>query len=91
MPEGTEWTKPGGGFFIWLRLPGAIGSESLLEEAIGIEKVSFIIGRPFSPDDSARDFLRLAYSVENPDRIAEGIKRLAALIARRSMADRPAQ
>lgn len=91
MPEGTEWTKPGGGFFIWLRLPSGIDSESLLEEAIGIEKVSFIIGRPFSPDDSARDFLRLAYSVENPDRISEGIKRLAALIARRWMADRPAQ
>lgn len=88
MPSGTEWTKPGGGFFIWLRLPGGLDAESLLEEAIGVEKVSFIIGRPFSPDDTARNFLRLAYSVENPDRIAEGIKRLAGLINRRWRVDR---
>jgi 2-aminoadipate transaminase len=83
MPEGSHWTQPGGGFFVWVELPAGLDAETLLEESIGVEHVSFIIGRPFSPDNSARNFLRLAFSVENPDRIEEGIQRFSSLVNRR--------
>ena len=83
MPAGVSWTKPSGGFFIWVKLPEHLDSESFLEESILEEKVSYVIGRPFTSDDSARNFLRLAYSVENPDRIKEGIGRLASVIRKR--------
>jgi DNA-binding transcriptional MocR family regulator len=80
MPKEITWTKPSGGFFLWLKLPQELDSESFLEQAIRGEKVSYIIGRPFSYDNSSRNFLRLAYSVEDPKRIQEGIVRLARVI-----------
>jgi DNA-binding transcriptional MocR family regulator len=82
MPAWVTWTKPTGGFFIWLTLPEFLDAEMFLEESILKEKVSFVIGRPFTIDSSARNCLRLAFSVEEPDRIREGIARLAGLIRR---------
>ena len=83
MPDGVSWTKPTGGFFIWLTLPGRLDAEEFLEESILQEKVAYVIGKPFTFDDSARNCLRLAFSVEDPDRIREGIARLARVIRRR--------
>jgi 2-aminoadipate transaminase len=83
MPSEVSWTHPGGGFFVWVKLPETMDAESFLEEAILEKKVSFVIGRPFTCDDSAHNFLRLAFSVETPERIREGVRRLAAIIAAR--------
>jgi 2-aminoadipate transaminase len=83
MPEPLSWTHPSGGFFVWLKLPETLDSESFLEEAISKEKVSYIIGRPFTCDNSAQNYLRLAFSAEPPDRIKEGVNRLARVIRRR--------
>jgi 2-aminoadipate transaminase len=83
MPECISWTKPTGGFFIWVTLPPSLDAESFLEESILQAKVSYVIGRPFTCDQSARNCLRLAFSVEEPDRIREGIARLADVIRRR--------
>lgn len=82
MPSGISWTHPGGGFFLWLQLPDHVDPESFLEESISKEKVSYVIGRPFSADESTRNYIRLAYSVEEPARIREGIARLATLFKR---------
>ncbi len=83
MPDGISWTSPTGGFFIWLTLPESLDSESFLQEAITGAKVSYVIGRPFTPDNTAANCLRLAFSVEEPDRIREGIARLARVIRNR--------
>lgn len=80
MPAGVSWTHPQGGFFVWLRLPESIDAESLLEETILRQKVAYVIGRPFTCDQSAGNYMRLAFSVEEPDRIDEGIRRLAQVI-----------
>jgi 2-aminoadipate transaminase len=77
MAANKSWTQPTGGFFIWLTLPQEQDSESFLEEAISVSKVSYMVGQPFSCDGTDRNHLRLAFSVENPDRIEEGIRRLA--------------
>ena len=81
MKKDVEWTHPTGGFFVWLRLQEGIDTETFLEHAIRKEKVSYIIGRPFTADNSARNCLRLAFSVETPERIREGIRRLAAALS----------
>jgi len=83
MPQSLTWTHPTGGFFVWMRLPETLDSESFLEEAVSKEKVSYLIGRPFTCDHSARSYLRLAFSAEPPDRIREGVRRLSAVIKRR--------
>lgn len=83
MPQPLTWTHPTGGFFIWMRLPETLDAESFLEEAVSKEKVSYLIGRPFTCDHSARNYLRLAFSAEPPDRIREAVKRLSTVIKRR--------
>ena len=82
MPSEVSWTHPKGGFFIWVTLPEGRDAESFLEESILEAKVSYVIGSPFTSDDSANNCLRLAFSVEEPDRIQEGIARLAKVIRR---------
>lgn len=80
MTPVASWTRPTGGFFIWLRLSEEQDTESFLEEAISRSKVSYVIGRTFACDGSCKNYLRLAFSTENPDRIREGIDRLARVI-----------
>ena len=84
MPDEVTWTHPKGGFFLWLTLPENLDPERFLDECISEQKVSFIIGRAFICDDSGNHFLRLAFSVESPERIEEGVKRLAGLIKQRN-------
>jgi 2-aminoadipate transaminase len=83
MPDGVSWTRPTGGFFIWVTLPNGLDAESFLEESILEAKVSYVIGSPFISDQSVKNCLRLAFSVEDPDRIQEGIARLAKVIRKR--------
>src|SRR6478735_853283 len=78
MPPGFTWTKPEGGMFLWVTGPADLDSLALLQRAIA-QKVAFVPGRDFFPTDGGRNFLRLNYSNSTPERIREGVKRLAAL------------
>jgi 2-aminoadipate transaminase len=78
MPSGFTWTKPEGGMFLWVTGPASLDSLELLQRAIA-QKVAFVPGRDFFPADGGRNFLRLNYSNSSPERIREGVKRLAAL------------
>ena len=79
MPAGVHYTRPEGGFFIWVTLPEGIDSYTLLTK--GIEAgVVFIPGAAFSPDDAPSHRLRLAFSAVPEDKIREGVKRLAPVL-----------
>lgn len=78
MPPGFSWTKPEGGMFLWITGPEKLDALELLQRAIG-QKVAFVPGRDFFPADGGRNFLRLNYSNSSPERIREGVARLAAL------------
>lgn len=78
MPPGFTWTKPEGGMFLWVTGPANLDSVELLQRCIA-QKVAFVPGRDFFPADGGRNFLRLNYSNSTPERIREGVKRLAAL------------
>jgi len=75
MPPGVEWRLPGGGFFIWLRLPEGRDSAALLPaaEAMG---VSFAPGGRFFPAGGGEPFLRLAFSLMPLHDLEEGARRL---------------
>lgn len=79
MPAGVEWTTPDGGFFIWVTLPAGIDTYPLLAEAIE-GGVVFIPGAAFTPHDEPNNRLRLAFSAVEPERIVEGVQRLAAVL-----------
>jgi len=72
----ARWSRPSGGYFIWLELPAGTNAAALLERADGAG-VTFVKGTDFGgPPQSAR----LAFSFVSPDEIHEGVRRLAALV-----------
>jgi 2-aminoadipate transaminase len=78
MPAGYGWTKPEGGMFLWITGPEKLDALALLQRAIA-KKVAFVPGRDFFPAEGGQNFLRLNYSNSTPERIREGVSRLAAL------------
>ncbi len=79
FPPGSSWTRPAGGFYIWVTLPPGIYAASLLMAAIE-RRVAYVPGTAFYPDGSGRDRLRLAFCYPPDDAIREGIRRLGELI-----------
>jgi 2-aminoadipate transaminase len=79
-PAGSSWSHPEGGYFVWLEMDGA--DSSTLAAAAEREGVTFIAGGGFFPAGSVAGAraARLAYSYEPPERIAEGIERIAKLL-----------
>ena len=80
MPAGVEWTKPEGGFFVWVTLPEGMDTYPLLQRAIDAGVV-FIPGAAFTPSDEPSNKLRLAFSAVAADKIHEGVRRLAPVLA----------
>jgi DNA-binding transcriptional MocR family regulator len=80
MPDGVSWTRPDGGFFIWLTLPPKISGADLLKRAIDEAGVAFVPGQAFFHDGSGENTIRLSYSLPAPDDIETGICRLASLL-----------
>jgi DNA-binding transcriptional MocR family regulator len=81
MPQGTSWTKPEGGMFIWVTLPKGMDGAKLLAKSIETAKVAFVPGRAFFADGSGENTFRISFSSSNETRIEDGIARLGALIA----------
>lgn len=82
MPANVSWTRPAGGYFIWLRLPAAVHVDDL-EARAQEQGLYFASGKGFfvKPADGARH-LRLSFSyVPLPD-LQAGIEILGDLIAR---------
>jgi DNA-binding transcriptional MocR family regulator len=74
---GTDatWSRPQGGYFVWLELPGVDTGELLRRSSEA--GVTFVAGTDFGGESSTA---RLAYSYVSPDEIREGVPRLAALL-----------
>jgi 2-aminoadipate transaminase len=58
---GVRWTRPEGGLFLWMTLPGGIDARALLERTLE-RNVAFVTGRPFHCDGSGDNTLRLNFS-----------------------------
>jgi DNA-binding transcriptional MocR family regulator len=80
MPAGVTWTRPEGGMFIWLELPGQLRSADLLAQSLRSERVAFVPGHAFFADGSGTNTLRLSFSRTDATAIEEGIARLGRLI-----------
>ncbi|WP_448642396.1 aminotransferase-like domain-containing protein [Geodermatophilus sp. URMC 63] len=80
LPEGSTWSDPDGGMFVWARLPGDVDTADLLRRALAAD-VAFVPGAPFScaaaPD---RATLRLSFTTNTPATITEGLRRLAGVL-----------
>jgi DNA-binding transcriptional MocR family regulator len=80
LPVGS-WSRPAGGYFLWLDLPEGLDARGVLEA--GKETgVAFVPGGDFFHRPAAgRSAARLAFSFASPDEITEGVARLAGACA----------
>ncbi|RME84635.1 MAG: PLP-dependent aminotransferase family protein [Caldilineae bacterium] len=83
MPQGTRWTRPDGGLYIWLQLPrDGPGATTLYVHALELG-VAFAPGHLFylpgraHPGSLAAHSLRLNFALHSPEAIEDGIRRLA--------------
>ncbi len=76
----AEWNEPTGGMFFWLKLRDGRNATELLQRAL-THNVAFVPGAPFYPNGGGDDTLRLNFSNVPPERLVEGVRRLAAALA----------
>jgi 2-aminoadipate transaminase len=81
LPAGARWTRPRGGFFSWLTLPGGTDAVDLARRA-GEAGVGIVPGTLFYADGRGGDAVRLSFSLVDDARIDEGIERLGSLLSR---------
>jgi 2-aminoadipate transaminase len=79
MPQGSSWTHPDGGLFLWARVPEGIDTQELLTHA-SEKKVAFVPGAPFWVNADVRNTMRLNFSNASEDALETGIKRLGDLV-----------
>jgi DNA-binding transcriptional MocR family regulator len=79
MPAGVTWTRTEGGFFLWLTIPSRADMVRVNARAAE-ERVVALAGTECFPDGRGTHNLRLSFSLQPPDRIAEGIRRLGRAI-----------
>ena len=75
MLEGTTWTRPTGGFFVWVTLPDGLDSQAMLPRAV-TARVAFTPGTAFYADGLGSRNMRLSFCFPPPERIYEGTRRL---------------
>lgn len=78
MPEGTRWTRPDGGFFIWVTLPPGIDTTRMLPQAKE-RGVEYLPGVTSYFDGRGTDQMRLSFSFASDEQIEPGIKILGEI------------
>jgi 2-aminoadipate transaminase len=79
FPPQAEWTRPGGGLFIWATLPDFIDTGDLLAAALR-DNVAFVPGEGAFLDGRGRSSMRLNFSGADEDQIREGIRRIGEVV-----------
>jgi DNA-binding transcriptional MocR family regulator len=82
MPEGSTWTIPDGGMFLWVTLPDGYDAVRELEAAMA-QGVAYVPGVEFHAGRPDRRTLRMCFVTHEPAVIAEGMARLARALHRR--------
>jgi 2-aminoadipate transaminase len=76
FPGESHWTRPAGGFFLWVDLPRDVSGDAVAAAALS-QGVAVFPGSIFYPNaDGGINGLRLSFANASPERIKEGIQRL---------------
>src|SRR5581483_9944910 len=78
MPKTVSFNRPQGGMFLWARAAGIDTSELL--QVAAKDNVVFVPGVSFYPHCDVTDGMRLNFSNASPEKIREGIGRLAQAV-----------
>lgn len=80
MPACVTWTRPRGGFYVWVTMPETIDATEVYNKAIA-KRAAFVVGSAFDPGGTKNNCFRLAFSHTAEDSIAEGVKIIAGAIS----------
>ena len=80
MPESATWTRPDGGFFIWVTLPESLDASELAPMARE-RGVDFLPGAACYAGKGGENTLRLSFSFATDEQIPEGIEILGQIIS----------
>ena len=69
-------SRPEGGFFLWIKLPSGTDKKRLAERAVEA-RIQYTPGPVFYANGGGEDYIRLAFSYEQPDKCYEGARLLA--------------
>ena len=84
FPEGARWTRPPGGFFVWVELPPGLDGDRVCGEALAEARVAVVPGSAFAATAGApANRLRLSFSSCAPDDIRTAVERLGRLLAKK--------
>ena len=79
LPD-ASWTVPDGGFYTWVKLPEGLDAQAMLPRAV-TARVAYVPGTAFYADGSGADHMRLSFCYPTPERIREGVRRLAGVVS----------
>jgi 2-aminoadipate transaminase len=79
MPAACRWNVPEGGFYVWLTLPPGIDAKAMLPRAV-TARVAYVPGTAFFADGFGSGSMRLSFCYPTPERIHEGVRRLAGVL-----------
>ncbi len=79
FPVNATWTKPKGGFYVWVTLPPEIDTKLLVPRAIAA-KVAYVPGTAFYADGLGSWQMRLSYCHPTPERIRQGVAALGNVV-----------
>lgn len=82
FPEGSKWSKPDGGMFIWASVDDRINTTEMLVDAIK-KNVAYVSGASFYPKGEKKNSMRLNFTYADDDQIIEGIKRISETVRER--------
>jgi DNA-binding transcriptional MocR family regulator len=79
FPPDARWTRPAGGFYVWVTLPDFVDTRAMLAAAVE-RRVAYVPGTGFYADGRGARQMRLAFCYPTEDRIREGVRRLGELL-----------
>jgi DNA-binding transcriptional MocR family regulator len=79
FPAHVCWTRPEGGIFLWVTLPGDMDAGRMFDRAVA-EKVVYVPGANYFANGGGKNTMRLNFSAYGEEIISEGIHRLAHVI-----------
>lgn len=85
LPDDVRFEVPGEGMFIWFQLPEGFDTARMVDlDGVDVG-VLLVPGRAFSTRDGLANCMRASFSMVEPDRIEEGMRRFGEMIRRESM------
>ncbi len=82
LPPEVRFHVPTAGMFIWFELPPQVDADHMVRRYAQENKVLLVPGPAFSTQGGCRHAVRASFSMVGPAQLAEGMRRLAQMIAR---------